>query len=321
MVLRPEVSFGLTSKETISPSACPCCLSESWTNSLSTRAGWVFFCSGCGIGRLEEIDNHKIFEKFEKEPEQVKLEVDRYVAGESARRSSARYLLEKLDHCGNFSGSVALLEFGSHVGFLLAEARERSWQVEGVDPNHVAVEWGRKNLSLESLQIGTLEEFSLEERRERYDVVVMANLLGHLEGPDKAVAKCFELLRPGGFLVIQTPNLDNFFLSLPSAWQGHWRYFISTYFWYFNTSGLQKLFERTGFELVHQSQSRRPITLGFAADRLLALLEANVSEQEPKTSLARDSLSHLRESKLGGLSVNTDFLGDSIDAMGYKPLF
>ena len=44
---------------------------------------------------------------------------------------------------------------------------------------------------------------------ERFDAVVALELVEHLENPHHFLRQCFALLRPGGTLVISTPNLAN----------------------------------------------------------------------------------------------------------------
>ena len=304
---------------------CPACsVQGSWTKPLTTRAGTVYFCGECGLGRRSEIDGKENLRLFLSAPD-LSRGVEHYVADEPARRMMARNLLSLIGS----RERGKLLEFGSHVGFLLNEAKLRGWRVCGVDANPVAVAWGRQHLQLAELQEGLLEEFSFEGHQGQYDAVVLANFLGHVEKPDEAVRKCFWVLKPGGVLAIQTPDLSNPWMRLPKNVRGQWRYFIGSYFWYFNQKSLTRLLTKSGFDVPYIGKSRRPIPLGLVAERALGTMRTDMLEPIERAShrsmtgvyaQGQRAISLVRASRLGSVSIDMGFLGDSLDIIGQKPL-
>jgi hypothetical protein len=123
-----------------------------------------------------------------------------YLAEEEGRRRTARRLLDLI------SGHVPagrLLDVGCGHGLLLAEARERGYEVEGLELSAHAARHARDRLGLTVRELA-LEDADMED--ERYDVVVMADVLEHLGDPVAALRRCTELLAPGGALLVVTPD-------------------------------------------------------------------------------------------------------------------
>lgn len=54
-----------------------------------------------------------------------------------------------------------------------------------------------------------LNELFSDGREEAFDAIVASEIIEHLENPRKFARECFKILRPGGTLVLSTPNLDN----------------------------------------------------------------------------------------------------------------
>lgn len=54
-----------------------------------------------------------------------------------------------------------------------------------------------------------------------FDVIVSAEVIEHLENPRAVAREWFRLLRPGGTLVLSTPNNESWRALLALVWQGH----------------------------------------------------------------------------------------------------
>lgn len=77
-----------------------------------------------------------------------------------------------------------MIDVGCWVGFLLAEARERGWDVEGTEPSRYASDYAREQLDL---PVQTLDLLSADV--EPADVVVMGDVIGHPVRPDEVPAR------------------------------------------------------------------------------------------------------------------------------------
>lgn len=76
-----------------------------------------------------------------------------------------------------------------------------SRSVQGLDIYEEGVEYLRKKGY--KVFSGDAQDFSLEQD---FDVIVAGDLIEHLENPGGFLASCREHLRPGGVLLISTPN-------------------------------------------------------------------------------------------------------------------
>lgn len=107
-------------------------------------------------------------------------------------------------HLSQPKTGATLLDVGCGNGDFLEIAAEMGWKAEGVelDPRAVAVARGRGLIVYQ----GSIEY--LENRSDAYDVITLSHVIEHVHDPLKLLASCFRLLKPGGHLWLETPNLD-----------------------------------------------------------------------------------------------------------------
>ncbi len=95
-----------------------------------------------------------------------------------------------------------LLDVGCGPGFMLDTARARGWEAVGVDPSPFSVELARRN-GFEAHE-GLLEDLALAEAS--FDAVALLQVVEHVTDPRPLLGECRRLLRPGGALLVATPN-------------------------------------------------------------------------------------------------------------------
>ena len=137
-----------------------------------------------------------------------------YLAEEPGRRRTAGRLL---DLVGRYAPAGRLLDVGCGHGLLLDEARRRGYEVEGLELSASAAAYARDVLGLE------VHERPLDEHQTEhgYAVIVMADVIEHLESPATAIRRCRDLLRPGGVLCVVTPDPSSATARLAGArWWG-----------------------------------------------------------------------------------------------------
>ncbi len=131
-----------------------------------------------------------------------------------------------------------------------------------VDPDERSIEVARSR-GLDGFA-GTVEDFETDER---YDLVLMLNLIEHVADPIGVMAKAAELVDPGGLIWLQTPNfraLDGR-LFRHRNWAG---YHCPRHWAIFSEDGLRMALARAGLEAV---TFRRTQGGGFWAQSLLGL--------------------------------------------------
>lgn len=101
---------------------------------------------------------------------------------------------------------ASLLDLGSGGGEFLEVGMRCGWRVVGVDPDPKAVVAARDR-GIE-VKLGGIEVF--EGKAGLFDYITMSHVIEHLHYPSATLDACFKLLKPGGVLWIETPNIDSF---------------------------------------------------------------------------------------------------------------
>ncbi|OGW81606.1 MAG: hypothetical protein A2Z83_07715 [Omnitrophica bacterium GWA2_52_8] len=97
-----------------------------------------------------------------------------------------------------------MLEVGCGSGSFLTAAKSRGWDVTGVDS-------GRDNIKLLNDKgiRGLCSGFLEMDSPEKYDCIVMRDLIEHPQKPEEFVLKCRALLNPGGGIHLALPRYPN----------------------------------------------------------------------------------------------------------------
>lgn len=101
-------------------------------------------------------------------------------------------------------GSV--LDVGCGEGNFLGQMARRGWAVTGVDFDADAVEAARRAHRID-VRVGTVD--TMIDTGMTFDVVTASHVIEHVPDPAEFLAKCRRLLRPGGCMVLRTPNIDS----------------------------------------------------------------------------------------------------------------
>jgi SAM-dependent methyltransferase len=138
-----------------------------------------------------------------------------------------------------------LLELGAAVGGFLSVMSKRGWNVNGVEVSREAVEIASKNEGI-NIFCGKLEEFETDET---FDVVCMYHSLEHTPNPAYVIDRTYELLNPGGIIVIEVPNLEGFDARI-SLERKLLSYDLPRHLSHFTPAVLSSALERKGFQIL-----------------------------------------------------------------------
>jgi 2-polyprenyl-3-methyl-5-hydroxy-6-metoxy-1,4-benzoquinol methylase len=109
-----------------------------------------------------------------------------------------------------------LLDIGFGSGAFLDAAHAIGWEVIGIDPDAEAVSNAlKRGLNVYQGDLGVLAGES-----NAFDVITLSHVIEHVHKPIPVLEACYRLLKPGGKLWLETPNID----SLGRArFQNNWR--------------------------------------------------------------------------------------------------
>jgi len=167
-----------------------------------------------------------------------------YVGDEAMYRG---YFARKLARLGRWTRPGRMFEIGCAAGFSLDEARRAGWAVSGVEMSPAAAHYARDMLGLD-VRVGGLEDLPPVE--EAYDAVLALQTIEHLVDPTALLSWACTALRPGGLIVLTTPDVS----SLPSKVLGRWwPSYRPEHLSYFDRRTLRSLIERGGLSTISVS--------------------------------------------------------------------
>ncbi len=99
-----------------------------------------------------------------------------------------------------------VLDVGCAYGYLL-ERFPNSWQKFGIDISGYAIEKAKKKLPAANFFVKDAQE-NLPFEEGFFDVILLIDVLEHLQAPELALKNIYKVLKGGGILYIATPNLN-----------------------------------------------------------------------------------------------------------------
>jgi 2-polyprenyl-3-methyl-5-hydroxy-6-metoxy-1,4-benzoquinol methylase len=114
-----------------------------------------------------------------------------------------------------------VLDVGCSSGYLARPLAERGNTIVGLELDPEAARAAEEFCEL--VLVGDVETMDLPLEPGSFDVVLGGDVIEHLRDPAAALARLRPLLRPGGRVVLSTPNVANWAIRL-SLLSGRWRY-------------------------------------------------------------------------------------------------
>jgi 2-polyprenyl-3-methyl-5-hydroxy-6-metoxy-1,4-benzoquinol methylase len=165
-----------------------------------------------------------------------------------------------------------LLDLGCGDGRWLARVSQSHWEVHGADPDSRAV--ARAMAKGIDVRQGGAEAWS--DAQACFDAITMSHVIEHVHDPREVLTRTLHLLKPGGQLYVETPNIG----ALGHRWFNRsWRGLEPPrHLVLFNRDTLVELLREVGFRNV--KQHRAPSQLDFiiaVSEELRRLEEERIS--------------------------------------------
>ena len=215
--------------------ACDLC-GETRARPFTRRQGMqVVRCLGCGLVYVSpRLDAAALFRHYNS-GESSRIEY--YLDVEAADRRSFAEVMERAER--EAPGRGELLDIGPNVGTCLAVARERGWSVHGVEINADAAAYCRQTRGLDVVT-GTLDASTYAP--DRFDVVLMGDVIEHVASPRALMRTVAGVLKPGGVVLISTPDISGWAARLLQVKPVE-------HIYYFDPGTMERLLRSSGLEV------------------------------------------------------------------------
>lgn len=220
--------------------ACPLCDREPVEFAIDYQGFHLCRCPGCG---LQFQSPRLTFEELAD-----KIYTEDYCPGheESANETAYARQLRNFEKLIGRKGSV--LDVGCGNGSFLEYAKRNGWETSGAD---IRLSPETANLTCPLFE-GRLTEIDFGSAH--FDVIRFNHVIEHLQNPLIELARCRELLNPGGLVFVGVPNLAGVSPRIKNLQsrlglkKKRWRHYAATHHLYFFTPAtLRRMIDKAGF--------------------------------------------------------------------------
>lgn len=219
-------------------SLCRLCLSSDTQLYCRKESVDVYRCRGCGLIYVNHIHTYpEIKEHYSKEYFKPYLKTERIHFKKRFKRRIRE--IKKLKFAGE------LLDVGSGAGFFLNLASNEGYRVKGVELSKWACQYAKDNFSLD-IFCGELKDAPFKEAS--FDIITLWHILEHTTDPKEFLIQVNRLLRPGGILAIEVPNIGS---NVAKVCGQNWELLAPReHLFYFNQDTLNGLLRDAGFGIL-----------------------------------------------------------------------
>jgi len=156
-----------------------------------------------------------------------------------------------------------VLEIGAASGFFLEQARAHGLDPAGIEPSRACQRIIREELGIPVLA-GSLEEAAIPPGT--FDAVALFQTIEHFDDPLAGLQKMASALKPGGLIVITTPNQAGWFARI--ARRRWYEYKPKEHLYYFTPRTLARMLEAAGFERIEAKIDPNRYPVAFLIERI-----------------------------------------------------
>lgn len=233
----------------------PLLFRQSSTNNYTLR---VVRCLDCGLiyndPRESEADLAKLY---------MSVVDDDYLAEKEAKLANFQHNLDSIE---KFIQRGVLLDVGCGHGHFLSLADPKRWERIGVEPAGDTAESARRNYNL-TVYNTTIDESPIKPNS--VDACALIHVAEHVFDPLKLMQKVHTILKPGGIVYLETPNIG----GKLAHWVGrNWWFIMRFHVHYFTPATMRHLCEKAGYEVLECFFPTRVWSVGNLVTRIGAYL-------------------------------------------------
>lgn len=249
--------------------SCPIC-GQSTVNLLWECGDFRFSqCVGCGHvyqnprpragDLLDRYDEE--YKEYEVENSQNFFNLMRY-----GLRDAGIFSLTNQMHNTRSRTPMKALDIGCATGVLVKYLKDMGWESHGLEVCLPAAEYGMNH---RGVHIYTQPLESADISDESYDLIHFSHVIEHLSDVNEFLHQVRRICKPGGWVVITTPNRSSIQAAVMGA---QWRSAIADHTHLFNAREIRGLLCRHGFRPEKQ-KTWGGIPVGMAGPRIKAIVD------------------------------------------------
>lgn len=218
-------------------------------------------CDNCGLvyvnPRLSENESRQLYQEegyFKRDAEGFGF---RDYIGD--REFHIKTFERELDFIEKFKKCGRILDIGCAAGFALNSARDRGWEVYGVEISKTMVEYAKRELDIDVFN-GTFEESNFPDGY--FDLIITYSTLEHTLDPQAFLKEANRILRNDGLIVIAVPDIGSWFGNR------RFQYKPLEHLYYFDHDTISKMLKNAGMEAIAFKKMKVYRSVGFLLERL-----------------------------------------------------
>lgn len=154
-----------------------------------------------------------------------------------------------------------ILDCGAAYGALMDAAREEGWEPYGIELAAEAAAAIGAKFGADRIYSGPFEQARFATLGEAaFDAVFMCDFIEHVRDPLSVLRKTASLLRPGGRLVVTTPNGSSFTARAMGA---SWPHSKVEHLYFFDPHNLGLLLDRVGMKVERARRAKKVLDLEY----------------------------------------------------------
>ncbi len=219
---------------------------------LSERLGLIYQRAAPSVARMEQYADEEYKSGVYKD----------YTSAGELKRATFERRLRRLEALGVTKGR--LLDVGCACGFFIEAALAHGFDAQGVEFSREAIAAAREDIR------GRITQGDVNALRARdtepFDVIVAFDIIEHTQAPLVFLEELRGMLRPGGWLVLATPDTGHFLRYLMGSRWPMLQPLQHTYL--FSKKAMRFALEKTGFEDIRLSNADKSLQLDYLAEQI-----------------------------------------------------
>lgn len=230
---------------------CPLCSSEQISlhlnctdNFISGKDFAIFKCSACGFLFTQDYpDESEIGSYYESDDYISHSDTSEGLSNKLYRLARSFMLGRKKDliysTTGNRTGKI--LDIGCGTGHFASTMKKTGWQVQGIEINEKARNFGASHFGLEVFAPDKLSDL----KSDHFDCITLWHVLEHFHNPFNYASEIYRLLKPGAVCILALPNSSSYDAYHYNRFWAAWD--VPRHLWHFSPSTFRDFSEKTGF--------------------------------------------------------------------------